>query len=153
MQVWQLQEPFCNVTSLSERYFRSRRFILLVQSKKVISMIGSSTSNWKPWRWVRFDLILTIRGTYINFNLNPLKKLTSSSRSTKFIDILPWNICQMITKTIATRWNGASCFEFIGKSMETETTIWWKSGGQAIVEQILASEERNISKGAGLWES
>ena len=43
------------------------------------------------------------------------------------------------------RWNGASCSEFVGKSMETETTIWseFPNGGKAIVEQILASEERN----------
>ena len=38
--------------------------------------------------------------------------------------------------------------------METETT-WseFPNGGKAIVEQILASEERNKSKRAGLWES
>ena len=31
---------------------------------------------------------------------NQLTKFTSSSRSTGFKDILPWNIFQMITKTI-----------------------------------------------------
>ena len=53
------------------------------------------------------------------------------------------------------QWNGASCCEFDGKSVETETTTWWEfpNGGKAIVEQILASEERNKSKRAGLWES
>ena len=71
-------------------------------NKKSISMTyGSSTSSWKPWRWVRFDLILTMRDIYINSNLNPLTKFTSSnSRSTEFKYILPWNIYQMITKTI-----------------------------------------------------
>ena len=46
------------------------------------------------------------------------------------------------------QWNWASCFEFIGKSMETETTTWseFTNGGKAIVEQILATEERNKSK-------
>ena len=80
---------------------RFRRFILLMQTKKVISMnYGSSTSSWKPWRWVRFDLmILTIRYIYINSNLNSLKKFTSSSRSTEFKDI-SCNISQMITKTV-----------------------------------------------------
>ena len=35
--------------------------------------------------------------------------------------------------------------------METETTISeFPNGGKAIVEQILASEERKKSKGAGL---
>ena len=46
-------------------------------------------------------------------------------------------------------------FWVIGKSMETETTTWleFPNGGKAIVEQILASEERIKSKTAGLWES
>ena len=45
------------------------------------------------------------------------------------------------------RWNGASRFEFDGKSMETETTTWseFLDGGKAIVEQILALEEINKS--------
>ena len=53
------------------------------------------------------------------------------------------------------QWNGASCCELVGKSIETETTTWseFPNGGKAIVEQILASEERNKSKRAGLWES
>ena len=45
------------------------------------------------------------------------------------------------------QWNGESCFEFIGKSMETETT-WseFPNGGKAFVEQILASEEINLKE-------
>ena len=45
------------------------------------------------------------------------------------------------------QWNGTSCCELVGKSMETETTTWseFPKGGKAIVEQILASEERNKS--------
>ena len=41
-----------------------------------------------------------------------------------------------------------------GKSTETEKTRWseFPNGGEAIVEQILASEERNKSKRAGLQE-
>ena len=52
-------------------------------------------------------------------------------------------------------WNKASCCEFDGKSMETMTTTWleFPNGGKAIAEQILASEEINKSKRAGLWES
>ena len=52
-------------------------------------------------------------------------------------------------------WNGASCFKFIGKSMETGTTTWseFPNGVKTIVEQILMSEERNESKRAGLWGS
>ena len=53
------------------------------------------------------------------------------------------------------QWNGASCCEFDGKSMETQTTTWseFPNGAKAIVEQILAPEEKNKSKRAGLWES
>ena len=52
------------------------------------------------------------------------------------------------------QWNGASRCEFDGKSIETEITTWsdFYNGEKAIVEQILASEERNKSKRAGLWE-
>ena len=76
------------------------------RNEKMISMnYSTSTSCWKPWRWVRLDQILTIRDLYIDSSLNPLAKFTSSSRSTEFKDILPWNISQMITKTfpISTR--------------------------------------------------
>ena len=41
-----------------------------------------------------------MRDIYINSNLNPLPKFTGSSRSTEFKDILPWNISEMITKTV-----------------------------------------------------
>ena len=50
-------------------------------------------------------------------------------------------------------WNRTSHCEFDGKSMETETTTWSKlfpNGGKAIVEQILAPEEINKPKRAGL---
>ena len=68
---------------------------------KVISMnYGNGRSCWKPWRWVKFDFILMMRDIYSNSNLNPLTNFTSSRRSTEFKDILPWNIFQMITKTI-----------------------------------------------------
>ena len=47
------------------------------------------------------------------------------------------------------------CCEFDGKLMETETTTWSElaSDGKAIIEQLLAPEERNESKNTGLWES
>ena len=93
------KNPFAMITRLSEIYFRSTN--KKVQTKKVISMsYGSSTSSWKPWRWVRLDLIFSMRDIYINSNLKPLTKFTSSSRSTEFKDILLWNIPQMIMKTV-----------------------------------------------------
>ena len=47
-------------------------------------------------------------------------------------------------------WNGASRCEYDGKSMKTETWSEFPDRQKAIVEQILASEERNKSKRAGL---
>ena len=89
------KNPFATITSLSELYFRNRRFILLVHTKKVISTYyGSSTSSWKPWRGVRVDLILSMRDTYINI-YKLLAKFTSSSRSTEFKVIsnaMKWDI-------------------------------------------------------------
>ena len=51
-------------------------------------------------------------------------------------------------------WNGVSRCEYDGKSMETETRTRseFPNGGKAIGGQILASEETNKSKKAGLWE-
>ena len=120
------KNPFATITSLSEIYFRSRRFILLVQTKKVISMnYGSSTSSWKPWRWVRLDLILSMRDICINSNLNPLTKFTGSRR-TEFKDILPWNISKMVTKTVP-----ISTRIVINYAMKREIPlwIWWKVNG------------------------
>ena len=92
---------FAMITSLPKLYFRFRRFILLAQTKKVICMnYLCSTSSWKSWRWVRLDLTLLMRDIFINSNLNPLTKFTSSSRSTEFKDILTWNISWMMTKSI-----------------------------------------------------
>ena len=56
------KNPFVKITSLSKLYFRFRRLILLVQMKNVIFMnFDSSTNSWKLWRWVRLDLIPTMR--------------------------------------------------------------------------------------------
>ena len=94
------KNPFATITSLPKLYFRFRRFILLEEMKKVISMnYGNTTSCWKPRAWARFDLIVTMREIYIKINLNPLTNFNCSSRSIHFKDIFPWNISQIITKT------------------------------------------------------
>ena len=123
------------------------RFIILIQTKKVISMnYDSSTSNWKPWWLLRLDLIFPMSDTFINSNLN-----TEFSKSSKFKYILPWPISQMITKNapISTR-IVISYWIKLGILL----WIWWKvngnwdttsevpNGGKVIVEQILASEEK-----------
>ena len=84
---------FAASTSLSEHCFRFRRYVLLVQTKKVISVTYySSTSSWV--------CLHIYKEGYINSYLNLLTKFTNSSRSTKVKYIFPWNLSQMITKTI-----------------------------------------------------
>ena len=101
VQAWQLQECFAMIASLPELYFRLRWFILLEQMKIVISMkFGSSTSSWKSWRWMTLHSIFILRDIYFSSNLNSLTKSTSSSGSTELKDILPWDLSQMIMKTI-----------------------------------------------------
>ena len=132
---------FAMIASLSEPYFRLRRFFLFVQTKKVISMnYSSGTSSWKSWRWVRFDLIFTMRDIYINSNLNLLTIFTSSSRSTEFKDILPWNISQMITKTIP-----ISTRIVISYAMKRGIPFWvyWKVNGNWDNNMIRISQWRD----------
>ena len=130
----------------------------------MISMnYNSSTSSWKPWGWVRLNLTLTMRDIYINSNVIPLKKFTSSRGSTDFKDIFQWSSSKMITKAlpISTR-----IVLIYAVKLGITFWVWWKvninwenrwSGfsnrRKAIVEQILAIEERNKSQRAGLWES
>ena len=103
-----------------------------------------------------------MRDVYINSNLNSFIRLTSSSRRTEFKDVLQWNMSHMILKSVpismrivisyAIKWGIP--FRVWQKSVETETTwLEFSSGGKAIVEQILAPEERHRSRRAWLWNS
>ena len=133
------KNPFATVTSLSELYFRIKRFISLLQTKKVISMnSGSNTSSWKPWKWARLDLILFMKDIYINSNLNPRTKFTSS-RSTEFKDNLPWNVSKLITKTIS-----ISTRMVISYAMKWGILlrIWWKFNGNWVNNMIRISRWR-----------
>ena len=83
------KNPFTTITSLSELYCSCRRFILMVQTKYLVSVsCSSSLSSCKPWRWVKLDLIFTMRDICINIIFNPLKKFSSSRRSTEFKDLV-----------------------------------------------------------------
>ena len=94
--------------------FKPRRFIFLMQAKKLISMsYGSSASSQKSWRWMRLDLIFMIGDIYKNSNLDPLTNFSIRSRSTKLKNILFWNILPISTRIM---WKWASSFEFGGKS-------------------------------------
>ena len=116
---------------------------------------GSSTSSGKPWGHVRLDLIVMMRDIYIIYNLNPLTKFTSSSRSTEFEYFLASIISQMTMKTITISTRTAlsytmkrgTPFWVWQKSMETQTTLSeFPNVGKAISKQTLKSQKRNKSK-------
>ena len=147
------KNTFATITSLPKLYFKFRRFILLVQTNEMASMnYGRSTSCWKPWKWVRLDLILMMRDIYINSNLNQLTKFTSSSRSIKFKDILPWNISQMITKTILISTRIAISYAM---KQDILFRVQWKVNGNWYNNMIRISQWReshcNSQSQAGIW--
>ena len=76
------------------------------------------------------------------------QKFISSSRSTKFNNILPWNISQMTIKTVP-----ISTRIIISYAVKRGIPFWicWKVSNEEI-ETTAASEEINKSKRAGLWE-
>ena len=86
----------------------------------------SNTRNWKPWRWIRLDLIFSMRDVYINPNLNPLTKFTNSSRSTELKDI-PLSIGIVISYTI---------------KLGIPLWIWWKFNGNWDNKTIRISQWR-----------
>ena len=100
------------------------------------------------------DLIFTLRDKYINSNLDPHTEFSTISRSIKLKDFFPWNISEMIMKTvpISTRivisyaMKRVNHFRVSSKSNMT-TIFQWK---EATVEQILAPEEMNKCKRATL---
>ena len=122
--------------------------------------MSSSTSNWKPLRWARIDLLFMI---YTSIPTWTHSQNSLSRRSTEFKDILPQNISQMITKTIP-----ISTRIVISYAMKQGIPfwVWWKVNGnwdnnmiriykwrETIAEQILTPEEINKSTRAGLWDS
>ena len=94
MQVWQLQEPFCNHVNFT---LESEDLPFLFKWKKwfLWTMATAQHKQLKTMEMSELHLILSMRDIYISSNQNPLTKFTSSSRSTKFKDVLPWNISQL----------------------------------------------------------
>ena len=89
--------PFATITSLSELYFRFRRFILwTIAASQAAENHGD---EWGLTWYLRWGIYIYIY-THTNSNLNPLTKFTSNSRSTEFKGILPWNISQIIMKIV-----------------------------------------------------
>ena len=102
ISIWKFgnfKNTFATITYLSELYIWFRRFILLVEMK------NEKSDFYELWQHHKQLNTMGMNETwpdiydegYINSNLNPLTKFFSSSRSTKFKDILPWIIFQMIT--------------------------------------------------------
>ena len=89
MYVWHFKNTFKTITSLPDIHFRFRRFIWLVQMKKVFSVTNVSSTKAAE------NLILLMRDLYFNFNLKTLTDFINISRRAEFKDILPWNISQM----------------------------------------------------------
>ena len=100
---------------------------------------------------------------YISSDLDPFTKFSCSSRRTEFKDVFPWNISQMITKTVP-----IDTRLVINCVMERDISfyVWRKVSGnwdnnmirisrrrETTVEQILGLEEGKKSKRAGLWAS
>ena len=120
---------------------------------------NSSTNSWKPWRCTRCNLIFTVRDMFINFNLD---SLTWSSRSTQFKDTLPWNISQMITKTILINARIViRCAMKSGIPFGVLMKVKGNLGKNIRICQLRgndcstsdSSEEISQSKRVGLWES
>ena len=90
---------FITISSLPELYFWFRRFMLLVQQKKVIFMnYGNSTSSWKPWRWVIFTMtwylqwpIYTAITTWTHPQNSPAAEETLSLKISSYGTSLKWS--------------------------------------------------------------
>ena len=128
--------------------------LLLVQTNKKNHLTDLHAENHED----QWDFTWYLQWTiYTSIPVWTLAIFTSSSRGIEFKDILPWNISQMITKTIPiTR-------IVISYAMKRGILFWvyrkvignWDkmiriSQWMAIVEQVLASEEGNKSKRARL---
>ena len=61
---------FATIAGLSKLGFRDRRCSLSIKMKETLSTsYCSSTSSWKPYKWMKLDLILTMRDLNISCNL------------------------------------------------------------------------------------
>ena len=85
------------ITRLFELYFRSRRFIFLIQTKKRIlwtmaaAQPAENHEDEKTWPDIYNER---------NMHQFQLTKFSFSSKNTLFKAVFPWNISQMITKTV-----------------------------------------------------
>ena len=90
------------INSLSKLYFRFNRVYSVGANEK-----SDFYELWQQYKQLktmemRLELILTMKGIYIDFQPESTKKITRSSRCTELKDILNdvQNISQLITKTV-----------------------------------------------------
>ena len=75
---------------------------------------------------------------YIYSNLNPLIKFMCS-RSTEFKDILPWNISEMIIKTVPISYVMLIFISYVMK-LGILLWVWWKFNGNWVNNMIRISQ-------------
>ena len=129
MQVWQLQEPFCN--NYHTVWLDSEDLFCWFKRKKWTMAAVQAAENCGEW----------------SLTWSHSTKFTSSSQSTKLIDIFPGPSLKWFMKIVSIS------MKILCNTMKWISQREFPSGGKAIVEQILASEDINKSSGAGLWES
>ena len=80
------------------------------QRKNLFLWAMTARQTRENQRWMNIDLMLLIRGICINFNLNPVTKFSGTdNRSTYIKYTFPWNIYDMIKKSIPIRIIIKSC--------------------------------------------
>ena len=101
---------------LSLWYKRKKWFLWIIVAAQAAENYGDE------WR-LTWYFLWGIYTLYIHSNPNPLTKFTSSSKTNKFKDILPWNISEMIMKSIP-----ISTRIVIGNAIKQGILlwIWWK---------------------------
>ena len=142
--------------------FRIRRFILLLQTKKIdIYELWQQHKQLKTMAMREAWPDISYVGYIHQSQPEPTHKIHCSCRITELKDILPSNISQMITKNAPISTRIVISYEI---KWDIPLWIWWKVNGnwdtkwsevpnarKVIVEQILVSEERKKPKRAGLW--
>ena len=123
------QNPLSTLLTCLNFTLDSEVFSVGTNEKRDFYNYGSSTNYWKPWRWMRINLILAMSDIYINYNLNPLTKFTSSS----------WNISHMITKTVPISKKIVVSYTMKGAY---RLEFWWKVDGNWDKNMIRISQWR-----------
>ena len=162
LKIVNLKNPFATITRISKLSFRFRRFILLVQTKNVNSMnYGSSTSSQKNGgEWdLTWDLqwgIYTSIPTW-NHSQNSLSAAEAPSLKISSLEHLSNDHEDCFNQHENSHnlydENEHPVFSLKENQWKLRQQLEFPKGGKTFLEQILASEVRNKSKRAGLWQS